>query len=79
MRKHVTPADPAATIPDPAGGQPLPPEGRTVTWSAYWAGLEMRQDITSAVLLDEPEPAGDAAAPVVVEDAPTAAETDPHA
>ena len=72
MLKHVTPADPAATIPDPERGQPLPPEGRAVTWSAYWASLEMREDITVAAVPDEPEPAAVPAEPAVSEPTPPA-------
>lgn len=45
MRKHVTPADPAAAIPDPSRGRPLPPEGLPVVWGPYWAGLAARDDI----------------------------------
>jgi len=52
MRKHVTPADPAAAIPDPARGRDLPPEGAEVDWNAYWAGLAQRGDITVADVKD---------------------------
>lgn len=52
MRKHVAPADPAATIPDPSRGRPLPPEGLPVTWGPYWAGLAARGDITVENLPD---------------------------
>lgn len=45
MRKHVTPADPAATIPDPARGRDLPPDGDEVEWSAHWALLAGRGDV----------------------------------
>ncbi|WFS07777.1 DUF2635 domain-containing protein [Methylobacterium sp. 391_Methyba4] len=45
MRKHVKPADKAASIPDPARKTDLPPEGRVVEWSAHWARLEARGDI----------------------------------
>jgi hypothetical protein len=45
MRKHVTPADPAASIPDPERGRDLPAEGATVVWGPYWAGLELRGDV----------------------------------
>uniref|UniRef100_UPI000A98F7D8 hypothetical protein n=1 Tax=Methylobacterium sp. CCH5-D2 TaxID=1768765 RepID=UPI000A98F7D8 len=55
-RKHVTPADPAATIPDPSRGRPLPPEGLAVTWGPYWAGLAARGEITVSELpADDPE------------------------
>lgn len=59
MRKHVTPADPAATIPDPERGRALPPEGAEVTWSPYWAGLAARQDVTASDVAEPAEPASE--------------------
>lgn len=47
-RRHVTPADPAATILDPSRGRPLPPEGAPVVWGPYWALLAGRGDVTVA-------------------------------
>lgn len=48
MRKLVTPADPKASIPDPDRGGFLPAEGRAVTWTPYWAGMALREEITVA-------------------------------
>lgn len=48
MRRHVTPALPDAAIPDSARGDTLPPAGRTVEWSPYWAGRLMRSEIVAA-------------------------------
>ena len=45
MRKYVRPADPKATILDPAHGRDLPPGGIAVEWSAYWARLLLRGDV----------------------------------
>lgn len=56
MRKHVTPADPNASIPDPARGRDLPPEGAAVTWDAYWAGRAARGEVEAVEIADEPEP-----------------------
>jgi hypothetical protein len=56
MRKHVTPADPAASIPDPAHGRDLPPEGAEVDWDAYWAGLQLRGDITVTEIAEAAQP-----------------------
>lgn len=53
MRKHVKPADPKATIPDPERRGDLPAAGRVVTWSAHWARLAAREDI---VVSDPPAP-----------------------
>lgn len=53
MRKHVKPADEAASIPDPARKTDLPPEGRVVEWSAHWARLEARGDIKAKDVPDE--------------------------
>lgn len=65
MHKHVAPIDPRASIPDPERGQFLPPEGRTVWWTPYWAGMLAREEITvsepqdasAAATSDEPAPA----------------------
>lgn len=54
MRRHVTPAEPAAAIPDPERGDNLPADGRPVTWNAYWAGLALRGDITFEDIEDAP-------------------------
>lgn len=70
MRKHVTPADPAAAIPDPSRGRPLPPEGLPVTWGPYWAGLAARDEITVA---DVPESEAEAEPPAAPATAPPAA------
>lgn len=74
MRKHVTPADPAASIPDPSRGCDLPAGGLPVDWTAYWAGLEARGDITVSDVVPEPEPVEPEAAeePVEVEADPAA-------
>lgn len=53
MRKHITPAHPRATIFDPTRDVKLPPEGADVTWSTYWARLEMRGDVTVTDIADE--------------------------
>ena len=53
MRRHVAPADPGATIPDPERGDALPPEGRTVAWSAHWATMAARSDVTVGEPQDE--------------------------
>ncbi len=55
MRKHVKPADKAASIPDPIRKTDLPPEGRVVDWSAHWARLEARGDIKVKDVPDEAE------------------------
>lgn len=57
MRKHVTPADPTATIPDPERGCDLPADGLCVMWSAYWAAREARGE----VLVSDPAEAADEA------------------
>ena len=65
MRKHVKPADKAASIPDPARKTDLPPEGRVVDWSVHWARLEAREDIIVSDAPDEAEaetPSAEAAA-----------------
>ena len=46
MRKHVAPAHPEASIPDPDRGGFLPPDGRTVAWTPFWAGMLLREEIT---------------------------------
>ena len=53
MRKHVKPADPAASIPDPTRKTDLPPDGRAVEWSVHWARLAARGDIVVTDLADE--------------------------
>lgn len=58
MRKHVAPADPSATVPDPERGRALPPEGLPVDWSPYWAGLALRGDIVVTDPPSEPDDAG---------------------
>lgn len=66
-RRHVTPADPAATIPDPSRGRPLPPDGAAVAWGPYWALLAARGDVTVRPLAPEPpEPAEPAEPPELV-------------
>ena len=80
MRKHVTPVDPAATIFDPERGRALPPAGLTVSWTAYWAGLALRKEITAEDLPDKLPAEGDDPAPAADEAAapaepPTAAPT----
>lgn len=45
MRKHVKPAHPDATIPDPSRGGDLPAAGLPCEWSVHWARLEMRGDV----------------------------------
>ena len=59
MRKHVKPAHPDATIPDPARKTDLPPEGRVVEWSVHWARLHARGDITAKDVPDEDEREGE--------------------
>ncbi|MGX9981976.1 DUF2635 domain-containing protein [Methylobacterium fujisawaense] len=54
MRKHVKPAHPNATIPDPERRGDLSPEGRVVPWGVHWARLAARGDI---VVTDVPEAA----------------------
>ncbi len=55
MRKHVRPANKAATIPNPDGGD-LPPEGMDVEWTAYWAGLQSRGDVVVKDVEEEAKP-----------------------
>lgn len=62
MHRHVAPIDPRASIPDPERGQFLPPEGRTVWWTPYWAGMLAREEITVSEPQDVPV-ADEAAAP----------------
>lgn len=57
MRKHVKPADKAASIPDPVRKTDLPPEGRVVDWSVHWARLEARGDIKVKDVPDEDDTA----------------------
>ncbi|WP_375455718.1 hypothetical protein [uncultured Methylobacterium sp.] len=57
-RVHVTPADATATIPDPTRGRDLPADGAAVAWSAYWASLERRGDVTVSELAPEPSDPG---------------------
>lgn len=45
MRKHVKPAHPDATIPDPSRGVDLPPDGLPCEWNVHWARLQMRGDV----------------------------------
>ena len=61
MRKLVVPALPTASIPDPERGDCLPPEGRVVAWTAHWARLTLREDVTVAEPPAEPlhEPEAD--------------------
>jgi len=54
MHKHVAPIDPRSSIPDPERGQFLPPEGRTVWWTPYWAGMLAREEITVSDAQDVP-------------------------
>ncbi|KQP11159.1 hypothetical protein ASF28_08940 [Methylobacterium sp. Leaf99] len=64
MRKHVTPADPTATIPDPERGCDLPADGLPVTWSAYWAAREARGEVVVTDPADAaPEEADEVPAP----------------
>lgn len=65
MRRYVRPADPGATIPDPERGDALPPDGREVTWSAHWAVMLAREEISADPPRNEapPEPAPAPAAP----------------
>lgn len=56
MRKHVRPAHPLATIPDPARKRDLPSGGLVVDWSVHWARLAQRGD----VVVTDVEPAADA-------------------
>lgn len=74
MRKHVKPADPNASIPDPVRRRDLPPEGHPVEWSVHWARLAARGDI---VVSDVEE---DAAAPAATDEngSPPAEEPDHH-
>lgn len=51
---HVTPNE-GRVVPDPDHGDNLPPEGRTVARSPYWARRIKDQDVTAG----EPQ-AGDA-------------------
>lgn len=78
MRKHVAPADPAATIPDPSRSRPLPPEGLPVTWGPYWAGLAARAEIVVSEISEKtvPEAAVSTDAPA---EAPTPKGTKPTA
>ncbi|MGU3539983.1 hypothetical protein [Methylobacterium sp. A54F] len=75
MRKHVTPADPAATIPDPERGVALPAAGLPVTWSAHWAALAERGDVTTCDLPDN-EPDASTGVPAPAE-APVEPEPEP--
>ena len=59
MRKHVKPAHPDATIPDPVRKTDLPPEGRVVDWSVHWARLHARGDITAKDVPGEEEDEGE--------------------
>ena len=61
MRKLVVPALPTASIPDPERGDCLPAEGRVVAWTAHWARLALREDVTVAEPPAEPsrEPEAD--------------------
>ena len=71
MRKHVTPVDPKASIPDPDRGGFLPPEGRDVPWTPYWAGMSARKEISVDDAQDEPTAVrSDAPAPVEPADEP---------
>lgn len=56
MRKRVTPLDPAATIPDPDRGDALPPDGRDVAWTPYWAGMAARREVQVAEITASPLP-----------------------
>jgi len=78
MRKHVAPADPAATIPDPSRGRPLPPEGLPVTWGPYWAGLAARAEIVVSEISEETDAEAPAPADVLAE-APARKGTKPAA
>lgn len=44
-RRFVKPAEGLA-VPDPDHGDDLPPEGRAVNWSPYWARRERDKDVT---------------------------------
>lgn len=68
MLKHVAPIDPAASIPDPDHRDFLPPKGRDVPWTPYWAGLSARDEIVVSE-------AG--APPVIAPEAPPADEAPP--
>ncbi|MCJ2143735.1 DUF2635 domain-containing protein [Methylobacterium sp. E-066] len=63
MRKHVAPVLAQASIPDPERGGFLPPEGRAVSWTPYWAGMAAREEITVAEAPDEPAAAAEASLP----------------
>ena len=56
VRKFVKPAHPDASIPDPAHGRNLPPEGMEVVWDHYWIGRERSGDIIVSDVVDEPTP-----------------------
>lgn len=56
MRKHVTPATPGASVPDPDRGDVLPSQGRPVEWSAHWARLAARGEIAVTDPAPEAEP-----------------------
>lgn len=57
MRRHVAPALPTASIPDPERGDFLPPEGRVVSWTAHWAGMSLREEIIVSAVPEEVEAA----------------------
>ncbi|MCJ2108016.1 hypothetical protein MKK70_22100 [Methylobacterium sp. E-041] len=48
MLKHITPADPAASIPDLAHGRILPATGLDLELTPYWIGLAGRGDVVIA-------------------------------
>jgi len=81
MRKHVAPAHPGASIPDPDRGGFLPPEGRTVPWTPHWAGMAAREEIAVTDAPDEvaPEATDSTEAPAPVQSAAEPHEAHPDA
>lgn len=55
MRKHVTPAHPAAKIWDPAHSRFLPPEGQEVEFDHHWLRMERQGNVTVADVPGAPE------------------------
>ncbi len=79
MRKHVAPVLAQASIPDPERGGFLPPEGREVAWTPYWAGMAAREEITVTEVPDEPAAGSESTPPAAGEPGADAHEAHPDA
>ena len=65
-RKHVTPANAAASVPDPIHGGYLPAAGIDVEYTIYWVLLALRGDIFVSDPVD-PTPGDPAPGPTIVD------------